>query len=74
MIKILKKIVKSNSNYDKKYVVIYKNSTLDFNYNFMYCSEKDLKQLLTNNRLFNYHIFLAKDEIKIETEFETEVE
>ena len=74
MIKILKKLGKFNSDPEKKYVVIYQNNGLEFNYHFMYCSEKDLKQLLANNRLFNCHIFLAKDEMKTETEFEIEEE
>lgn len=71
MLKVFKKLIKSNSNYYKKYVLVYRTSMYD-DYNFMYCDETELRRMLSNENMFSYHIFLTKDEMEIETEFEIE--
>lgn len=71
MLKVFKKLIKSNSNYYKKYVLVYRTSMYD-DYNFMYCDEAELRRMLSNENMFSYHIFLTKDEMEIETEFEIE--
>lgn len=73
MLKVFKKLIKSNSNYYKKYVLVYQTSMYD-DYNFMYCDEAELRRMLSNENMFSYHIFLTKDEMEIETEFEIEEE
>lgn len=69
MQKVFKKLIKSNSNYYKKYVLVYQTSMYG-DYEFMYCDEDELRSMLSNENMFSYHIFLTKDEMKIETEFE----
>ena len=39
MLKIFKKLIKSNFNHDKKYVLFYKKSMYD-DYDFIRCDEK----------------------------------
>lgn len=73
MLKIFKKLIKSNSEYHKKYVLVYRTSMYD-DYNFMYCDEDELRRMLSNKYMFSYHIFLTKDELEIDTEFKIEVE
>lgn len=73
MLKVFKKLIKSNSNYYKKYVLVYRTSIYD-DYEFMYCDEKELRRMLSNENMFSCHIFLTKDEMEIETEFEIEEE
>ena len=73
MVKIFKKLIKSNFNHVKKYVLLYKTSMYD-DYNFMYCKEDELRRILSNENMFSYHIFLSKDELEIETEFKIEEE
>ena len=72
MLKVFKKLIKSNSKYYKKYVLVYRTSMYD-DYNFMYCDEDELRSVLSNENMFSYHIFLSKDELEIETEFKLEV-
>ena len=71
MIKILKKLIKSNSHYYKKYVLVYQTSMYD-DYKFMYCDEKELRRMLSNENMFSCHIFLTKDELEFETEIKME--
>lgn len=71
MLKIFKKLIKSNFNHDKKYVLFYKKSMYD-DYDFIRCDEKELKRILAVNDMYDYHIFLSKDELEIETEFKIE--
>ena len=73
MLKIFKKLIKSNSEYHKKYVFVYRTSMYD-DYNFMYCDEDELRRMLSNKYMFSYHIFLTKDELEIDTEFKIEEE
>lgn len=73
MLKIFKKLIKSNSEYYKRYTLVYRTSMYD-DYNFMYCDEDELRRILSNENMFSYHIFLTKDELKIDTEFKIEVE
>ena len=73
MLKILKKLIKSNSEYYKRYTLVYRTSMYD-DYNFMYCDEKELRKMLSNENMFSCHIFLTKDELEIETELKIEVE
>ena len=73
MLKILKKLIKSNSEYHKRYTLVYRTSMYD-DYNFMYCDEDELRRMLSNENMFSYHIFLSKDELEIETELKIEVE
>lgn len=68
MLKIFKKLIKSNSEYHKKYVLVYQTSMYD-DYDFMYCDEDELRRMLSNKYMFSYHIFLTKDELEIDTEF-----
>ncbi len=71
MLKIFKRLVKCKSNYDKKYSIIYKlNPYRD--YDFMRCNENELKKMLIDNVMLDYHIFLTKDELEIETEIKME--
>jgi len=72
MLKILKKLIKSNSDYYKKYVLIYKTN-INSDYNFMYCTENELIKELEQTEMFQYHIFLTKDELKIETNIELDI-
>lgn len=73
MLKIFKKLIKSNSKYHKKYVLVYQTSMYG-DYSFMYCDEDELRRILSNENMFSYHIFLTKDELEIETEFKIEEE
>lgn len=73
MLKILKKLIKSSLNHSKKYVIFYKTS-MYHDYDFMRCDEKELKRILAVNDMYGYHVFLANDELEIETEFKTEEE
>ena len=73
MLKVFKKLIKSNSNYYKKYVLIYQTSIYD-DYDFMYCDEKELRRMLSNENMFSCHIFLKKDELEFETEIKMEEE
>lgn len=73
MLKVFKKLIKSNSKYYKKYVLVYQKSIYD-DYDFMYCDEEKLRRMLSNENMFSCHIFLTKDELEIETEFKIEVE
>lgn len=73
MNKILKRLVKCKSNYDKKYCIFYKRNPYR-EYDFMYCDEKELKKMLIDNVMFDYHIFLTKDELEFETEIKMEEE
>lgn len=73
MLKVFKKLIKSNSKYYKKYVLVYRTSIYD-DYNFMYCDEEELRRMLSNENMFSCHIFLTKDELKIETDFQIEEE
>lgn len=73
MLKVLKKLIKSNSNYYKKYVLVYQTSIYD-DYNFMYCDEEELRRRLSNENMFSCHIFFTKDELEIETDFQIEEE
>lgn len=73
MLKVFKKLIKSNSKYYKKYVLVYQKSIYD-DYDFMYCDEEKLRGMLSNENMFSCHIFLTKDELEIETEFKIEVE
>ena len=67
MLKVFKKLIKSNSKYYKKYVLIYRTIMYD-GYDFMYCDEKELRRMLSNENMFSCHIFLTKDELEFETE------
>lgn len=71
MLKVFKKLIKSNSNYYKKYVLVYQTSMYD-DYEFMYCDEKELRRMLSNENMFSCHIFLTKDELEFETEIKME--
>lgn len=71
MLKVFKKLIKSNSNYYKKYVLVYQTSMYD-DYNFMYCDEAELRRMLSNENMFSCHIFLTKDELEFETEIKME--
>lgn len=71
MLKFFKKLIKSNSNYYKKYVLVYQISMYD-DYEFMYCDEKELRRMLSNENMFSCHIFLTKDELEFETEIKME--
>lgn len=71
MLKVFKKLIKSNSNYYKKYVLIYRTSMYD-DYDFMYCDEDELRRMLSNENMFSCHIFLTKDELEFETEIKME--
>ena len=71
MLKVFKKLIKSNSNYYKKYVLVYQTSMYD-DYEFMYCDEKELRGMLSNENMFSCHIFLTKDELEFETEIKME--
>lgn len=73
MLKIFKKLIKSNSEYYKRYVLVYQTSMYE-DYNFMYCDEDELRRMLSNENMFSCHIFLTKDELEIDTEFKIEVE
>lgn len=73
MLKILKKLIKCKSNDDKKYIIVHKLNPYR-EYDFMRCDEKELKKMLIDNVMTDYHIFLAKDELKIETDFQIEEE
>ena len=73
MLKILKKLIKSNSEYYKRYILVYRTRMYD-DYNFMCCDEDELRRMLSNENMFSYHIFLSKDELEIETELKIEVE
>lgn len=73
MLKILKKLIKSNSEYYKRYTLVYRTSMYD-DYNFMYCDEDELRRMLSTENMFSYHIFLTKDELEIETELKIEAE
>lgn len=73
MLKIFKKLIKSNFKHYKRYVLVYQVSMYD-DYNFMYCDEDELRRMLSNENMFSYHIFLRKDELEIDTEFKIEVE
>ena len=73
MLKILKKLIKSNSEHYKRYILVYRTSIYD-DYNFMCCDEDELRRMLSNENMFSYHIFLSKDELEIETELKIEVE
>lgn len=73
MLKIFKKLIKSNSEYYKRYVLVYQTSMYG-DYNFMYCDEDELRRMLSNENMFSCHIFLTKDELEIDTEFKIEVE
>lgn len=73
MLKVLKKLIKSDYNYNKRYIIVYQESMYS-DYEFMRCDEEELKKVLAVNELFDYHVFLAKDELEIETEFKIEVE
>ena len=71
MLKVFKKLIKSNSDYYKKYVLIYRTSMYD-DYDFMYCDEDELRRMLSNENMFSCHIFLTKDELEFETEIKME--
>mgnify|MGYP001622898670 CR=1 FL=1 len=71
MLKILKKLIKSNSEYYKRYALVYRTSMYD-DYKFMYCDEKELRRMLSNENMFSCHIFLTKDELEFETEIKME--
>ena len=58
-------------NYYKKYVLVYQTSMYD-DYEFMYCDEKELRRMLSNENMFSCHIFLTKDELEFETEIKME--
>ena len=73
MLKILKKLIKSNSEHYKRYILVYRTSMYN-DYNFMCCDEDELRRMLSNENMFSYHIFLSKDELEIETELKIEVE
>lgn len=71
--RLVKRLVKCKSSHDKKYSIIYKRNPYR-EYGFMYCDEKELKKMLIDNVMFDYHIFLAKDELEFETEIKMEEE
>ena len=71
MLKVFKKLIKSNSNYYKKYVLVYQTSMYD-DYEFMYCDEEELRRMLSTENMFSCHIFLTKDELEFETEIKME--
>jgi len=53
-------------------VLIYKTN-INSDYNFMYCTENELIKELEQTEMFQYHIFLTKDELKIETNIELDI-
>lgn len=67
MIKIIRNLIKSNSDYKRKYFVAYRIDS--FQYDYQYCYEAELKSIIEKYGYENIHIFLTKDELEFENQF-----